>query len=86
MEKPSPRSGAVSIAPYAFLFLSGAAALACEVVWVRMLADVFGTTAGATAVVLACFMGGMGAGALVFGRIADRASNGVRVYAFLELI
>ena len=47
MEKPSPRSGAVSIAPYAFLFLSGAAALACEVVWVRLLADVFGTTAGA---------------------------------------
>jgi spermidine synthase len=85
MERTSTRPAAASVAPYAFLFLSGAAALACEVVWVRMLADVFGTTAGATAVVLACFMGGMGAGALVLGRIADRTSNGVRLYAFLEI-
>ena len=60
---------------YVLLFLSGAAALADEVVWVRLMADVFGTTAGATAVVLACFMAGMGAGGLVFGRIADRREN-----------
>jgi len=69
------------------VFLSGAAALAHEVVWARILADVFGTTAGATAVVLACFMTGMGAGGGVFGRAADRLNprGALRLYGALEL-
>ena len=77
-----------SVGPLALmglLFVSGAAALADEVAWVRLLADVFGTTAGATAVVLACFMGGMGAGALVLGKRADRSPNALRLYGILEI-
>jgi spermidine synthase len=67
------------------LFSSGAAALAHEVAWVRLLEGVFGTTAGAAAVVLACFMAGMGLGGLYFGRLADGSRNGLRLYALLEL-
>jgi len=84
----SERNVTRSVGPLALmglLFVSGAAALADEVAWVRLLADVFGTTAGATAVVLACFMGGMGAGALVLGRRADRSPNALRLYGILEI-
>lgn len=81
-------AGTGSARPHALaglLFFSGAAALAGEVVWARMLADVFGTTAGAVAVALACFMAGMGAGGLVLGRLADRVRRTLRLYGILEV-
>lgn len=71
----------------AVAFFSGGAALAHEVVWTRMLSGVFGTTAGATAVVLACYMIGMGAGGLALGRVADRLNvrDALGLYGALEL-
>jgi spermidine synthase len=66
-------------------FLSGSAALIYEVVWVRMATQIFGSTAYAVATVLAGFMAGLAIGSYVFGRIADRKRNYLRLYGWLEL-
>jgi spermidine synthase len=71
--------------PYALFVLSGAAALILEAVFLRRLALLFGNTATATALVLAAFMGGLAIGATLFGRVADRASRPLRLFAWLEL-
>ncbi len=65
-------------------FLSGAAALVYEVVWMRMLSFVFGNTTYAVSVVLAVYLGGLAIGAWVCGRVADRRSDLLRVYGLLE--
>ncbi|HKA34834.1 MAG TPA: fused MFS/spermidine synthase, partial [Candidatus Binatia bacterium] len=66
-------------------FLSGAAALVYEVVWMRMLTQIFGSTAYAVATVLAAFMAGLALGSYVFGRLAERRKNLLRLYGALEL-
>ena len=58
-----------------FLF-SGAAGLVYEVVWTRMLAQIFGNTTYAVATVLAAFMAGLAIGSYLFGRFADSGKNG----------
>jgi spermidine synthase len=76
---------AVFAALFVCFFLSGAAALLYEVVWVRMLTQIFGSTAYAVASVLAGFMAGLALGSFVFGRIVDRERNYLRLYGWLEL-
>ena len=66
-------------------FLSGATALIYEVVWSRMLMHVFGSTAVALGTVLAAFMAGMAVGSWLIGKAADKSSNCLRLYAFLEI-
>ena len=51
------------------LVLSGAASLVDQVVWLRYLSLIFGNTTWAAATLLAVFMGGLGAGALLGGRL-----------------
>ena len=65
-------------------FLSGVAALLYEVVWVRMLTQIFGSTAYAVATVLAGFMAGLALGSFAFGRIVDRKRNYLKLYGWLE--
>ena len=65
-------------------FLSGATGLVYEVVWHRMLVLVFGSTAFATATILASFMFGLALGSFCFGRLADRYRDPLKVYAYLE--
>ena len=65
-------------------FASGALGLIYEVVWSRMMMHVFGSTAIAVGTVLAAFMSGLAVGAWLFGPIADRSRNPLRLYAFLE--
>ena len=48
-------------------FVSGALALVYEVVWVRMMMHVFGSTALAVGTVLAAWMTGMALGAWLIG-------------------
>jgi spermidine synthase len=67
-------------------FLSGAAALVFEVLWVRELGSVLGTTTVAVNVVLTAFFLGMGLGARLFGGLADRTAAPLRVFVALELV
>src|SRR5262245_24934075 len=79
-----PRRPAATLA-FALLFVvSGAAALTYQVVWSRLLAQVFGVTAFAVSTVLVSFMGGMALGAGLIGRRADRARRPLRLFALLE--
>jgi spermidine synthase len=66
-------------------FGSGALALVYQVVWSRMMTHVFGSTAVAVGTVLAAFMAGMAIGSWYIGRLADRAPNHLRLYAWLEI-
>ena len=68
----------------ACFLLSGAAGLVYEVVWTRMLAQIFGNTTYAVATVLAAFMAGLAFGSYLFGRLADRGKNGFQLYGILE--
>ncbi len=65
-------------------FVSGAAGLLYEVVWMRLLGLLFGHTVYAVTTVLAAYMGGLALGSVVFGRWADRARRPLRTYALLE--
>jgi len=71
-------------------FISGFSALVYQVIWVRVLGNVFGNTIYSAAVVVAVFMLGLGAGSFAAGWLADgRSRNGpdslLRLYGYVEL-
>jgi spermidine synthase len=72
---------------YLLFFLSGATGLVYQVVWLRQLVLVFGSTLEATSAVLGVFMAGLAGGAWAGGRWMDRrpAASPLRVYGVLEL-
>ena len=71
---------------YSFLFfLSGATGLVYELLWVRVLYQSFGSTIQSVTTVVAAYMGGLGLGAWVFGRIADRSRQPAALYGRLEI-
>jgi len=70
---------------YFLFFLSGAAALVYQVVWVRSLTLVFGGSHLAVTAVLSIFMAGLAAGGYAVGRRVDRVGKPLRLYGFLEL-
>ena len=70
---------------YLLFFLSGAAALVYQVVWVRSLTLVFGGTHLAVTAVLSIFMGGLALGGYAGGRVVDRVAKPLRLYGLLEL-
>jgi spermidine synthase len=77
----------VPLRPLLFLFvLSGAAGLIYEVVWARQLVLVFGNTSQAVSAILTGFFGGLAIGGVVGGRLADRSTRPLRLYAALELL
>jgi spermidine synthase len=65
-------------------FFSGAAGLIYQVVWTRMLTQIFGNTTYAIATVLSAFMAGLALGSYWFGRIADKGKNDFLLYGILE--
>ena len=67
------------------VFFTNLLSLACQVLWVRKLTFLFGSTAGVFATVLASFLLGLAAGALGAGRIVDRAARPWRLLAWLEI-
>lgn len=67
------------------MFGSGFSALTLEVLWTKQLSLTFGSTIWAAGVVIATFMAGLALGGALFGRLADRSSNPLRLYAALEL-
>lgn len=68
---PAPTENRVPPGLLGAAVLSGAAALVFQVVWIRRITLVFGSTTLATATVLAVFMGGLALGAWLLGSRAD---------------
>ncbi|MFC1861984.1 fused MFS/spermidine synthase [Chloroflexota bacterium] len=66
-------------------FFSGLASLIYQMLWVRQLGLVFGTTLQSVSTVLSVFMAGLALGSFLFGRLADRTNNPLRMFAFLEV-
>ncbi|MEW6321376.1 MAG: fused MFS/spermidine synthase [Acidobacteriota bacterium] len=65
--------------------LSGACALVYQVLWLRLLALVFGVTVYAASTVLASFMAGLAVGSFGAGRIAPRLRSPLAVFGAIEL-
>ena len=66
-------------------FLSGATGLVYELLWVRVLYQSFGSTIQSVTTVVAAYMGGLGLGAWLFGRITDRSPRPAALYGKLEI-
>ena len=76
--------------PYATIFLlfvlSGATSLIYEVLWLRQLILIFGSTQFATSTILSTFMGGLALGAFCAGRLlTGRQVSPLRIYGMLEI-
>jgi spermidine synthase len=74
------------VALHALFFLSGAAALAYEVLWMRRFAVLLGATAPAVAAAISAFFVGFGLGSLLLGRLAPRLRRPLRAFAVLEIV
>ena len=84
--RPPESSSARHRAPLAVLvFLSGAVSLVYEVLWLKELGLLFGSTAYAASTTLAVFFLGLAVGGAVFGRWSPRLRSPLRAYAWLEL-
>ena len=79
-----PRIRIVLVASLLF-FLSGAAALVYEVLWMKQLSLLFGNSAQAAAATLAAFFTGIAAGNAYWGRRASTLARPLLVYGVLEL-
>jgi spermidine synthase len=66
-------------------FLSGAAGLLYQVLWLRTLTFVFGHTLLAITMILAAFMAGLALGSLLFARLSARLRNLIGAYGFIEI-
>ncbi|MGE0454545.1 MAG: spermidine synthase [Vicinamibacteria bacterium] len=73
------------LALHALFFLSGAAALAYEVLWMRRFAVLLGATAPAVAAALTAYFVGLGLGSWLLGRLAPRVARPLHAFALLEV-
>ena len=65
--------------------ISGMTALIYEIIWIRPLSLVFGTTIYAVSTIVASFILGLAVGSWVAGRYTDRLRNPLRYFAFTQL-
>lgn len=65
-------------------FLSGAAGLIYQTVWVRLLELYFGVTLTAATLIVGAYMAGLGLGALAGGRLASKSTNTILLYGVIE--
>ncbi|MDH5508742.1 MAG: hypothetical protein OEZ32_00115 [Nitrospinota bacterium] len=70
----------------AIFFCSGAAGLAYEIIWARQLSLTLGVSVYAVSATLVAFMGGLGAGAELSGRLLDKGWAPIRLYAACEFM
>jgi spermidine synthase len=66
-------------------FVSGFAALVYQVLWVRQLGLLFGSTAQAAALTIAIFFAGIAVGGWFWGRRAARSADSLRTFGLLEV-
>jgi len=83
-KKPAGRGSTFYLASLLF-FLSGGTGLVYQVVWFKRFSHVWGSSSLAFAAVGASFLLGLGVGAYLFGRIADRVDRPLRRYGACEL-
>ena len=70
-------------------FLSGFSGLIYEILWTRMMVKIIGSAPFAVSIILTIFMGGLGLGSYLAGRIIDRLRQPlalVKLYGLLELL
>lgn len=65
-------------------FFSGFSAILYQIVWMRSLGLILGSSAVSIGICLAAFMAGLGLGSLILGSLADRRKRPERLYAWLE--
>ena len=82
--KYSFRSSIFLILVYLAFFASGAGCLIAEVTWNRMLIVVVGNSMSATAMIIVVFMGGLGLGSHVGGKIFSKRRASLVPYLWLE--
>src|SRR6185503_7483978 len=69
----------------ALFFLSGACGLVYQVVWLRKLSLVFGTTTFAVSAVISSFMAGLGLGSYLSGRFLAHRGRALRLFGMMEI-
>ena len=79
------RSFIFLISIYFAFFASGASSLIAEVTWNRMLIVVVGNSMSATAMIIVVFMGGLGLGSYVGGKILGKRRPSLVPYVLLEI-
>ncbi len=65
--------------------LSGLTALVYEIIWIRPLSLVFGTTTYAVSIIIAAFLSGLALGSWIAGRFSDKVENPLKIYGFIEI-
>lgn len=65
--------------------MSGFAGLVYEVLWMKQLGLLFGSTAQAAAATLACFFAGLSLGSWFWGKRSEKTRSGLRLYAGLQI-
>ncbi|UCF92048.1 MAG: fused MFS/spermidine synthase [Desulfobacterales bacterium] len=65
--------------------VSGFCAMACEVIWTRLLGLIVGPTTYSFTIVLVTFITGLGLGSLIFGYVADRTKDCLRLLLFTQV-
>src|SRR3954469_21867664 len=65
-------------------YVSGAAGLMYEIVWLKALGTIFGRTIYAITAVLGAYMAGLAIGSWLLGRFAERRPNPLRLYGWIE--
>ena len=76
---------------FVFFFISGFCSILYEMIWLRLSMAQFGVTTALVSIVLSTFMGGLGAGSWVSGRLIRRYEGRInfpplRLYALSELL
>ncbi len=66
-------------------FLSGAAGLIYQTIWVRLLELYFGVTLKAITLIVSAYMAGLGLGSMLGGHIAGTSRNTILLYGVIEI-
>ena len=77
---PSERKGALVI-----FVVSGFCAMACEVIWIRLLGLIVGPTTYSFTIVLVTFITGLALGSMIFGYLADKVKRCIWLLVFTQI-
>jgi spermidine synthase len=77
---PSERRAALVI-----FFVSGFCAMACEVIWTRLLGLIVGPTTYSFTIVLVTFITGLALGSIIFGYLADKVKRCIGLLLFTQV-